>query len=163
MMIRRKQRKKHQISGILLILLVVFLLVGCGQDSAVILSLPEYTQKVFYTEGVWQDFTDYGIYTFAPFDEAKLEENLYFEKVTDVENILSYFENFEGWLTEGEELSENYNFDKVWVDENDYVFINTEEGRTIGNSDCTYGKFDCYSVYFFDTDTWTLYYIHNNI
>ena len=139
------------------------LLAACGQDDAVMLSLPAYTQKEFYTEGVWQDFTDYGVYTFSTFDEAKLDENLYFEKVTDTENILSYIENFEGWLTGDTELSAHYNFDKSWIDESDYVFISTKEGKTIGNSDHRYGKFDNYDVYFFDTDTWTLYYFHNNI
>lgn len=147
---------------ICIVLLLTELLTGCSGDSSVLLSLPEYTHKEFYTEGVWQDFTDYGVWTFEPFDETKLEENLYFEKVTDVENILSYIENFEGWLTENSELSDHYNFDKAWIDGKDYIFIDTEEGKTIGNSDHTYGKFDNYDVYFFDTDTWTLFYFHNN-
>lgn len=159
---REKPIKKHLYLGILLILMEAFLLAGCGRDSAVIRSLPEYTQKELHTEGVWQDFTDYGIYTFSVFDEAKLEENLYFEKVTDIDNILSYIDDFEGWLTENSELSKHYNFDKSWVDESDYIFIRTEEGKNIGNSKHIYGKFDNYDVYFFDIDTWTLFYFHNN-
>ena len=150
---------------LIVVLLLILLLVGCGSYDAVLLSLPEYTQKEFYTEGVWQDFTDYGVYTFAPFDKTNLEENLYFEKVTDVESILSYIENFEGWVAQcqdGAELPENYHFDKTWIDETDYIVIDTEEGKQIGNSDRTYGKFDNYDIYFFDTDAWTLYYFHNN-
>ena len=149
-----------------LVCVLVLFLSSCGQDNAVILSLPQYQSKELYTEGVWQDFTDFGVYTFSPFDEAKLEENLYFEKVTDVESILSYIDNFEDWVAQcqdGAELAENYHFDKTWIDETDYIFIDTEEGKQIGNCDRTYGKFDNYDIYFFDTDAWTLYYFHSNI
>jgi len=148
--------------NVLLILLIVVFLTGCGSESAVILSLPEYTQKEFYTEGVWQDFTDYGIYTFSPFDERKLEENPYFEKITDIDAVLTYIENFESWLIDGTELSDHYNFDKMWVDKKDYVFIDSKEGKRIGNSDHRYGKLDNYDIYFFDVTTWTLYFFHNN-
>ena len=150
----------------IIVWMIVFLLAGCVEDDFVICSLPEYIQKELYTEGAWQDFTDYGIYTFSAFDEAKLEENLYFEKVTDVESILSYIDNFEDWVAQcqdGAELAENYHFDKTWIDETDYIFIDTEEGKQIGNCDRTYGKFDNYDIYFFDTDAWTLYYFHSNI
>ena len=147
----------------MLFLLLAMLLTACSSDSAVMLSLPEYQSKELYTEGVWQDFTEYGIYTFSPFDKDKLEKNLYFEKVTDLDNILSYILYFEGWLTEDSDLFEHYSFEKSWIDENDYIFIDTDEGKNIGNSTHTYGKFDDYNVYFFDIDTYTLYYFHSNI
>ena len=50
------------------------------------------------------------------------------------------------------------------VIENDDMYRCTEEtkeGKEI--EDSKYGKFDDYSVYFFDAETLTLYYIHNNI
>lgn len=45
--------------------------------------------------------------------------------------------------------------------EGDYARIATKEGEKIGDS--KYQKYDNYSIYFFDTETLTLYYIHNNI
>lgn len=54
-----------------------------------------------------------------------------------------------------------YKFDINTINEGDYVLIKTKEGKEIGNSQ--YGKYDNYSVYLFDSETLTLYYIHNNI
>ncbi len=41
------------------------------------------------------------------------------------------------------------------------MLIETKEGKPIGDS--FYGKYDNYSVYFFDTDSCVLYYLHSNI
>ena len=59
-----------------------------------------------------------------------------------------------------ERLNE-YDFDVNSITENDYVRIVTKEGTPIGDS--IYGRFDNYSVFLFDSETLTLYYIHNNI
>ena len=145
----------------LLLCLPVLLLIGCAGDGAVLLSLPAYTHKEFYTEGVWQDFTDYGVWVFSPFAESKLEENPYFERVTDVEDLCSYIDCYEGRISEESELSEHYHFEKTWIDTEDYYFLYTKEGDPIGNT--TYRKFDNYDLYIFDLDTWTLYFFHSNI
>lgn len=111
---------------------------------------------------------DYAIYTYSKMDADVLESNPYLSKIgADVENVLSYIENYEGWIEasaraeEGSELVGNYNFDKSIIDGNDYIYIKTKEGEPIGNR--VYGKFENYSIYFFDVDTNTLYYFHNNI
>ena len=57
---------------------------------------------------------------------------------------------------------DEYDFDTSVINEGDYVKIVTKEGQPI-NGDSTYGKYDNYSIYFFDIETLTLYYIHNNI
>ena len=75
----------------------------------------------------------------------------------DIENIRSYFDDFYGVIR----LEGIYDFDTSIITEGDYVRIETKEGEEIGDS--TYGKYDNYSVYFFDRETLTLYYIHNNI
>lgn len=148
----------------LLILLTGIFLASCGSDNAVILSLPDYQNREFYTEGEFQDYTDYGIYTYLDFDETILMQNPYFEKITDTQAVLSYIENFEGWVAlcpEDSELAIHYDFDDRQIDEQDYIYIDTKEGQPIGSS--AYGKFDNYDIYFFDTDTWMLYYFHSNI
>ena len=147
----------------ILLLLMSQLLTGCGEDDFVVLSLPAYTHREYYTEGGFQDFTNYGVYYLEPFEEKKLEENPYFEKVADPEDLCSYIDNFEGWITAGSELAAHYHFDKTCIDVSDYVYIDTKEGDPIGNGGHTYRKFDHYNVYFFDLDSWTLYYFHSNI
>lgn len=146
------------------LLLVVILLSACYYEDPVLNTLPEYTQKELYSEGGFQDYTDYGIYTFAPFPEIQLKENLYFELVSDTGEILSYVENFEGWVALSDadgELVQKYDFDKSCIDVSDYFYLDTKEGEPIGKR--TYGKFECYDLYLFDMDTNTLYYFHSNI
>ena len=56
---------------------------------------------------------------------------------------------------------DEYDFNESIINEGDYVKIKTKEGQPIGNS--KYKKYDNYNVYFFDSETKTLYYIHSNI
>ena len=77
-----------------------------------------------------------------------------------MDNIKSYFNDFKSVMESKERLNE-YDFDIDSITENDYVRIITKEGTPIGDS--TYGKFDNYSIFLFDSETLTLYYIHNNI
>ena len=54
-----------------------------------------------------------------------------------------------------------YDFLNDYISEGDYFYIKTKEGEKIGNS--YYGKYDNYTIYFFDTDQNILYYIHSNM
>lgn len=144
---------------------VAFTLIGCTPSDVVIVSLPAYQDMAMYTEGDFQDYTDFAIYTYADLDEAVLKSNSYFHKITteDMQNILAYIDNFEQWIdvfrsgSDASELAAHYSFDKSIIDEKDYICIETNAKSS------TYERFDNYSVYFFDTDTCTLYYFHNNI
>ena len=116
-------------------------------------------EEHFDKEG-WQDFTDYCKYVYT--DATSFETNLQFQTVTDsdTENIVGYFENFQTWMETENRLGE-YDFDTGCITPGDYIHIETKEGTLIGSG--YYGKFDSYTVYFFDTDSNTLYYIHSNI
>ena len=163
---------KISIISVLLFCLVIFVpffIFSLASRDQVIASLPHYQSKNVYTEGIFQDFTDYGIYTFKELKVSELENSAFFEKLSEdsIENVLSYIDNFENWVSEyssqadPSELAENYAFDKTLVDENDYVYIDTKEGE--GEGAASYGRFDSYSVYFIDISTNTLYYFHSNI
>lgn len=144
-------------------------LYGCEMPpDEVINSLPEYESRIFYTEGVFQDYTDYGIYTYENIDESVFEKSIFFEKVPeDKDIIMAYLDNYEDWIElyrsreEYCELSDKYDFDKGIIDESDYYYINSE------GVDAMEGhlqlKFSSYNIYFFDTATNTLYYFHSNI
>ena len=62
---------------------------------------------------------------------------------------------------EGADLVNNYRFSRDDIDESDYLYIYDREGKPIG--DGAYSKYDYYNVYFFDSQTTTLYYFHSNI
>ncbi len=81
--------------------------------------------------------------------------------------LLGYIDNFENWVNVTREddddnaLVVNYHFSRDDIDGSDYLYIYDREGKPIG--DGAYSKYDYYNVYFFDSQTTTLYYFHNNI
>ena len=64
-------------------------------------------------------------------------------------------------VRERADLVNNYRFSRDDIDGSDYLYIYDREGKPIG--DGAYSKYDYYNVYFFDSQTTTLYYFHNNI
>lgn len=122
-------------------------------------SIGQYDNKEIWTHGGFQDYTDYGIYSYT---SANLNNNQYFKPVTysDSEKIKEFIDNFEGWVDvfkeddPDDELVSNYNFDRSIIDTSDYFYI-FEKDYDI--------EFAYYDVYFFDVQTNVLYYFHNNI
>ena len=149
------------------LLLTLILLLGicaCSDSDTVIASLPKYSKEVLYTDGGFQDFTDYGKYFYESVTAQELEASEYFTAAAeeDVEEILSYIDDFENWVEAADEkLRDGYDFDKAIVSEGDFFCIITKDGEPIG--DGAYGKFDDYTVYYFDLDAQILYYFHSNI
>ena len=148
-----------RIALIWLALVLAGILCGCSYKDSVIESLIKYESKEFYTSGGFQDYTDYAKYVYTSAAVQDLEDSEYFRLMTaeDVEEILSYIENFEMWVEIiGGDLQGNYDFNKGVISEGDFLCIKTGGGAYSG-------QFDSYSVYFFDTEVQTLYYFHNNI
>ena len=151
-----------------ILLIVTFVLLvglcGCEKKDKVIASLPDYNGKLFYTSGGFQDYTDYAKYLYENVTVQTFTSSKYFRETNldDVDEMLLNIGNFEDWVdTIGGQLEDKYDFDKSIVTEGDYFYIKTKEGEEISQS--PYGKFDNYTVYFFDMDTQILYYFHNNI
>lgn len=148
---------------VFLVVISLLFLIGCA-DNEVLYSLPGYIDSEYYTSGGFQDYTDYAKYTYNAVTEEDLSASGYFTVMTeaDVDNILSYIANFESWVEAvGGEVKAGYDFDKTVISEGDYYYIKTKEGEPIGQG--TYGKFDNYTVYFFDVELLTLFYFHSNI
>ena len=140
--------------GIIVLIYLVYLLIP---DYV----LRGYTDsEEYYDKNGFQDYTDFCIYRYDS-AEKFIYSRLY-NKVSenDVENIRSYFDNFKGWM-EAENRLDEYSFDSASVSAGDYYHIETKEGEPIGQG--KYSKFDNYSIYFFDVESKTLYYIHTNI
>lgn len=137
-----------------------------AQWKTVIISLGRAMSVQRYSVSGFGDSTDYGIYTFPG---AKPEDSEYFKPVTaeSKNELLGYIDEFEQVIDslrdgdEGADLVNNYRFSRADIDESDYLYIYDREGKAIG--DGVYSKYDSYNVYFFDSQTTTLYYFHNNI
>ena len=154
--------KKKKFCKALLWAVMALLLAGCSGEDAVISALPRYETREFYTSGGFQDFTDYGVYTFNSISVDDLTSTGYFSEADseDVTELLEYIANFKEWVAaEGGELEENFDFQASIVSEGDYIYIDTKYDP----SGLYHGKFDHYNIYFFDVEQMTLFYFHSNI
>lgn len=145
-------KKLKIISLISAAFLLAFSLSACVFKSGdpVIASLGKAMSVQRYSCAGFGDSTDFGIYTFPG---ASPGESEYFKPVTaeSKTELLGYIDEFEQVI---DSLRDD-------IDEGDYLYIYDREGKLIG--DGAYSKYDYYNVYFFDSQTTTLYYFHNNI
>ena len=142
------------------LVIFVFVTTGCSQSKMVGIPDGYIDKEEYYDKDGFQDYTDYAKYLYDSKDV--IINNKEYKKIEqdDIQNIIGYFEDFSGWVKAADRLSE-FDFDINNINEGDYVKIKTKEGQKIANG--KYETYDNYSVYFFDIETLTLYYIHNNI
>lgn len=149
-------------SVLLLFFAIVISASGCYSGAfrdPVLASLGRYESKEFYSEGAWQDFTDYGKYTFDGADPAN---SIYFAPLTEErkQTLEGYLDNFEQWVAVIREsdpeadLAAHYAFERSILSSDDYLYL---------YADPDYPEYGNYTLYFFDTETQTMYYFHNNI
>lgn len=110
--------------------------------------------------GGFQDYTDFCVFNYDSSEKFLADPN--YQKITDddIQSITGYFDHFKACFDAEHRLSE-YTFNEACISSGDYCLVRTKEGQPIGGG--TYGPYDDYTVYFFDIDTLTLYYIHTNI
>lgn len=151
--------KRILIYNLMLLLILIFVITGCSSQGDIVEIPKGYNYKEeYYDENGFQDYTDYAKYIYP--SQSVIINNDNYKKITkeDIEDIKGYFNDFRNWMSS---RLDEYDFDDSMINEGDYVRIRTKEGEKIGNSQ--YNKYDNYSIYFFDIETLTLYYIHNNI
>ena len=144
----------------LLLIILMFAMTGCSQSKMVGIPDGYIDKEEYYDKDGFQDYTDYAKYVYDSKDVIISNEDYKKLKQDDIQNIVGYFEDFSVLMESADRLSE-FDFDISNINEGDYIKIKTKEGQKIGNG--KYGKYDNYSVYFFDVESLTLYYIHNNI
>ena len=151
---------KRVVSVVLVLALLLFL-PSCTRQNKVLRSVGACESEQFWTHGTFQDYTDFGVYTFS--SDADLSRNRYFAAVTeeDVETIELFLSDFEMMVDSikendpADELAVNYTFDHGMIDTEDFFYIYDDDRYPM--------EFMCYDVWFFDTQTNTLYYFHDNI
>ena len=139
-------------------------MITSSHEDEIITSLGQYTDYEFYTEGDFQDYTDYAKYYY---ESANFSENNHFTKIqnADFERINEHLDDFENWIAsfknndESAEIVVNYDFDRNLIDKDDYIYISSEK-HTYDNGQTSLVN---YNIYFFDSQSKTLYYFHNNM
>ena len=156
---------KKAFSLIVVVLIFGTVLSSCiAPEDKVLNSLGEYRSCEFYTCGGFQDYTDYAKYYY---DSVDFTDNEYFSIIeqSDIDALNEHLDNFEscieahGYNDASSEIVVNYDFDRSLIDSEDYLYIDSEKHTW----DDGYTSLVNYDVYFFDTQTNTLYYFHNNI
>ena len=113
MMIKLLKRLLKDLSvslvGVLLVIACILIVAGLvlfgysrlpGKTHAVVSSLGKYADRVFYTSGGFQDFTDYAKYHYPSMDAKILENSVYFQQVSEGshDTLHAYIQDFEGWI-----------------------------------------------------------------
>ena len=151
---------------ILSLIILISTLSSCiAPEDKVLNSLGECRSCEFYTCGGFQDYTDYAKYYYDPVD---FTDNEYFSVIeqSDIDALNEHLDDFESWIEtyrEGDasrEIVVNYDFDRSVIDHEDYLYIESEKYDPWDDGNMVFASYD---VYFFDTQTNTLYYFHNNI
>lgn len=139
-----------------------------SHEEEVLSGLPDYIHGDKWIYGIFQDFTVYGEYKYN--DEMKKflpsGKNTYFKPVNseaenDIRKVVSSFEDCV-YLTKdtdksiGDDLYKVYTFSRTMIDDSDwYYFQDYEEDGYDYPID--------YTLYYFDSQSSTLYLMHNNI
>ena len=147
-----------------LLVLILSLTAWLAPEDPVIASLGEYDTSAFYSDGEFQDYTFYGKYDYS---YAKIRSNDYFAKIesSDLPVIREHLDDFGGWVeligedAPSSELVVNYDFNPAIIDTEDYFYIESEK-HTWSSGQASLVNYD---LYFFDAQTLSLYYFHNNI
>ncbi len=155
----------------MLILILILIFVICFSvfsftyvtpQEQVVSSLGSYEIVDYCSYGYIGDITEYGKYIY---DKPNFEDNEYIKQMTEetVNELNSYIDNYEEWVgviteeIEGDmdkEFAETYDFERNIISNTDYCYIDSEDESN---------RFTSYNLYFYDTETKTLYYFHNNI
>ncbi len=151
---------------VLLLIFLCFSLSSCfNREDKVLNSLGKYKSREFYTEGAFQDYTDYAKYYY---DSVDLTDNEYFSKIeqSDIDVLNEHLDDFESFIETyrkrdaTREIVVNYDFDRSVIDNEDYLYIESENYDPLDDGSIVFFSYD---IYLFDTQTNTLYYFHNNI
>ena len=150
---------------IVVITLIITLSSCVAFEDKVLKSLGKYKNHEFYTQGAFQDYTDYAKYYFAAVD---FTDNGYFTKIqpSAIDSLNEHLDDFESLIETyrendpTREIVVNYDFDRSLIDDEDYLFIYSEQYDPCNDGNMVLANYD---IYFFDIQTNTLYYFHNNI
>ena len=165
------KRTVSYIAALLCAALALSLLAGCGSLFFGGGGAPEipkgYVEKSEHMQkGGWQDYTDYCKYIYADGgifekDDAYAALSEPGEKRDEPAEMRALFESFRAFMAAADRLSE-YDFDPECVNAGDLYRYKKTTSQDLPENPLGGGSIDGYSVWFFDKESATLYYIHAN-
>lgn len=146
---------------IIMILILCSILLNCTYGCiAILYGIPIgfKDKEEYYDEQGFREYTDYAKYIYS--SKSIITNNRKYEIITNdnIDNVKSFFSDFS--LSMREELEDVYNFDENIITVGDYVRI--KDVKEYPSNLPTLYKYHSYTIYYFDVDTLTLYYIHKN-
>lgn len=112
-----------------------------------------YYDKIEYSEGEFQDYTDYNKYYYKAKYDKKFKENKNYTKVTkdNIEELTNYIIKFSTWMEDAQNI---YDFNLESINEGDLFYQKKDKNTK---------EYDYINIYYYDIETHTLYYMHSNI
>ena len=136
----------------LLILLCIFLLTGCGmpQDRRI----PEgyILAQEFRDPQGGQDYTDFCIYVYESDEGFRCDPHYRRMTQADTETAAYFAADFRNWM-ELEGRLEEFTFDESCISTGDFYFLRADEEHPTWD----------YTLFYLDTESLTLYYMHTNL
>lgn len=158
--------KKITVMFVAITLLLTFL-AGCGSDEAPEEIIKGYKDSKTFSDGSEADSSvqEFSKYIYDESYDKKFAGNDDYTKVDskNIDEISGFVENFDSWA-ELSSFSDDYDFSKESVTEGDYYVIadSTTSDDNVGQRK-ERRVYRAYSIYYYDTETHTLYYIHCDI
>ncbi len=102
---------------------------------------------------------DYVQYIEYEFNDANIKNAKKLQTLEDETELLLYIDDFNNWIKPHKDKEyKTYNFDTGIIDKSDYFYIYDKS-----TEDDFYYKYKYYDVYFFDSQTQTLYVFHSHL
>ena len=126
-----------------------------SQEEEILYSIGEdYT----YINGCFIGVRDYIEYVVYEFEEPNIENAKKLKKIDDKTELVSYIDAFNDWIKPHKDKEyKSYDFDIKLIDKSDYYYIYDKS-----NEDDSKGKYIYYDVYFYDSQTKTIYVFHSH-
>ena len=140
-------------------LILVIFLSSCGYGAEKYIPKGYVESDEHWDENGFQDYTDFCVYRYESSDSVRSHSNYCEMTENDIDEIKGYFSHFAS-VMEVEKRLEEYTFSETYISAGDYFYLKTEPLMMDGE---VIDKYADYSLYYFDIETLTLYYIHTNI
>ena len=129
--------------------------------NPVLAELPKYKSKIGYISDGFQDYTIYREYHYSDSKKMNkaLERSSLFERAEedDIDVINRYLDDFNAWLTHTD-FEDKCKFYSECIDTSDYWYVISKWADD--RQDSMYYDYD---LYYYDSETMTMFMIHNNI
>lgn len=149
---------KRIICNTLIIINITIIILMIVQVTELMKEDKKYIEKGYYdmaeySEGVFQDYTDYNKYYYKSKYDKEFKKNKYYTEVNkdNIEELTNYIIKFSTWMEDAQDI---YDFNLESINEGDLFFQKKDED---------YPPYGYIHIYYYDIETHTLYYMHSNI